>query len=168
MNSITFEYLKITTPDKICLLAVKETYAYSGANHTYYITAHLNHVACTCTVYKKNSNRIDNYICKHINSAFTHLMSWTKLKTRENKFKSMFYKIIMYFHYIETTKDVKQKVFTDEHCPICIETLDASDVNNPVIYCRAKCGQTMHNKCMQQWLETNNTCVVCRAEWINR
>jgi hypothetical protein len=48
-------------------------------------------------------------------------------------------------------------------CVICHEELDA--FKQTVTYCKA-CGNNLHQDCMKQWVEKNNTCPTCRGNWV--
>ncbi|GJN70174.1 Znf1 [Purpureocillium lilacinum] len=53
-------------------------------------------------------------------------------------------------------------------CPICYCDLDA-DSSESVVWCRAACGQNIHQKCFQMWAATKAhgtvTCPMCRSTW---
>jgi len=62
-----------------------------------------------------------------------------------------------------TTKfDVKERELTEEdECPICYDVLVQGEVKS----C-PECKQYIHYACMLKWLETKQTCVLCRSpEW---
>lgn len=58
-------------------------------------------------------------------------------------------------------------------CPICLETITTE-------FFITGCGHASHNKCASEWLDSKNTCPICRAQathskvligempWINR
>lgn len=46
----------------------------------------------------------------------------------------------------------------DDECPICYDTLLNSDIKS----C-PDCKNYVHTKCIQKWLETKNTCILCRS-----
>ncbi|KAF9701047.1 hypothetical protein EKO04_000471 [Ascochyta lentis] len=56
----------------------------------------------------------------------------------------------------EVRKDI------DGECAVCIDNLES--VAAETVFCRT-CGQNFHNKCMDQWLQTMNTCPTCRTVW---
>jgi len=45
-----------------------------------------------------------------------------------------------------------------ETCAICLST----EVTQQRQMCRTHCGHDFHKSCLEQWLETNNTCPCCR------
>jgi hypothetical protein len=50
-------------------------------------------------------------------------------------------------------------------CPICYDELGAKDT---IVYCKASCGNNVHEDCMQKWLAISKgkaTCPYCRAKW---
>ncbi|KAK1993389.1 SWIM zinc finger protein [Colletotrichum falcatum] len=57
-------------------------------------------------------------------------------------------------------------------CPICFSELDASS-NETIVWCRAACGQNMHESCFKTWAATKRrrsraadvTCPFCRSVW---
>jgi hypothetical protein len=60
----------------------------------------------------------------------------------------------------------KTRKAIDGECPICHDDMDA--MTDDVTFCRAKCGQNMHEKCMEQWSDTRPapaTCPMCRKSW---
>jgi hypothetical protein len=51
-------------------------------------------------------------------------------------------------------------------CPICHEDLDPS--KEDVTFCRASCGQNVHEECMEQWMQAQKgtpRCPLCRKFW---
>lgn len=62
------------------------------------------------------------------------------------------------------TNDNKSKLNTvteivpySEECPICLDTFKNNEI------CITNCGHFFHKKCINIWLENNNSCPVCRA-----
>ena len=55
-------------------------------------------------------------------------------------------------------------------CPICYCDLDANSPES-IVWCRAACGQNIHQKCYQMWAATKAqdsvTCPMCRSKWEN-
>ncbi|KAI5467554.1 hypothetical protein BGZ63DRAFT_419252 [Mariannaea sp. PMI_226] len=52
-------------------------------------------------------------------------------------------------------------------CPICYCALRGKS-NEAVVWCRAACGQNMHQQCFQMWARTKQgdvTCPMCRSVW---
>jgi hypothetical protein len=50
-------------------------------------------------------------------------------------------------------------------CPICYDELGDKDT---IVYCKASCGNNVHEDCMQKWLAISKgkaTCPYCRAKW---
>ncbi|KAF1810867.1 hypothetical protein P152DRAFT_475319 [Eremomyces bilateralis CBS 781.70] len=52
----------------------------------------------------------------------------------------------------------------DALCPICSLPM-TNDLLVDIVWCKTQCGQSVHAKCMDTWLEYGNTCVVCRTKW---
>ncbi|KAL2836250.1 hypothetical protein BJY01DRAFT_59621 [Aspergillus pseudoustus] len=52
-------------------------------------------------------------------------------------------------------------------CPICFMEFEPS--KEPIIWCRAACGNNVHATCFQKWAATQNSqgvrCVYCRTPW---
>jgi hypothetical protein len=51
-------------------------------------------------------------------------------------------------------------------CPICHDDLNPED--DDVAFCRASCGQNIHEKCIEQWHQARagpTTCPMCRRRW---
>ncbi|KAH9070539.1 hypothetical protein Ae201684P_002896 [Aphanomyces euteiches] len=63
---------------------------------------------------------------------------------------------------------VEQKSLEGTDCPICFE--DLAD-GRPVVWCKAQCGNNIHNECFDQWKKSKLqsggqlTCVYCRSPW---
>lgn len=52
-------------------------------------------------------------------------------------------------------------------CPICFCEFDA-DSPESVVWCRAACGQNIHQECFETWARTKTgqvTCPLCRSKW---
>lgn len=52
-------------------------------------------------------------------------------------------------------------------CPICYSELEPHDAEK-IVWCRAACGQNMHQGCFEMWARTKATkvtCPMCRSEW---
>ena len=55
----------------------------------------------------------------------------------------------------------------DGDCPICFSELEPDKVSE-IVWCRAACGQNMHQECFETWARTKSgkvTCPMCRSEW---
>ena len=62
-------------------------------------------------------------------------------------------------------------------CPICFGEMGAADKGEPVVWCRAVCGQNVHKGCFETWAATKRrqvwggggggevTCPYCRSVW---
>jgi len=48
-------------------------------------------------------------------------------------------------------------------CVICHEDLDPVALN--LTYCKT-CGNNVHENCIDKWNKIDNTCPICRAEWV--
>lgn len=60
----------------------------------------------------------------------------------------------------------KRKPIEDD-CPICFCELKA-DSPESIVWCRAACGQNIHQECFTMWEHTkagNVTCPFCRSQW---
>eukprot|EP00043_Microstomoeca_roanoka_P012058 m.115864 g.115864 ORF g.115864 m.115864 type:complete len:253 (-) comp15380_c0_seq11:62-820(-) len=57
-------------------------------------------------------------------------------------------------------------------CPVCFEEF-AETKSESLLFCKASCGNTVHQACFKQWVESQRstgkavTCVLCRADWID-
>jgi hypothetical protein len=67
-----------------------------------------------------------------------------------------------------SAKDGKRKSMEGEDCPICMVGFDESSTDETV-YCKAACGNNIHQECFAQWAATKQngvvTCPFCRAHW---
>lgn len=55
-------------------------------------------------------------------------------------------------------------------CPICYEEFDAVGANEAIVYCRASCGNNVHEACIDQWAKASAgklTCPYCRSNWFD-
>jgi hypothetical protein len=55
-------------------------------------------------------------------------------------------------------------------CPICYSELESGgDDLDKIVWCRAACGQNMHQACFEMWARTKAsgrvTCPMCRSQW---
>ncbi|KAF2111003.1 hypothetical protein BDV96DRAFT_472711, partial [Lophiotrema nucula] len=51
-------------------------------------------------------------------------------------------------------------------CPICYSEFDPE--SEKIVYCKAACGNNVHNDCMSNWAQARGgkaTCPYCRAKW---
>ena len=53
--------------------------------------------------------------------------------------------------------DVTLTLGDNDNCPICIEKMEGDKVQLP-------CGHQFHKNCIDQWMQSNETCPYCRAE----
>lgn len=56
----------------------------------------------------------------------------------------------------------------DGDCPICFSELEPDKAEDGIVWCRAACGQNMHQECFETWARTKTgkvTCPMCRSEW---
>jgi hypothetical protein len=64
----------------------------------------------------------------------------------------------------------------DGDCPICFCEMDEGEGGEPVVWCRAACGQNVHKGCFETWAATKRrqagaggnaevTCPYCRSVW---
>ncbi|VUC35782.1 unnamed protein product [Clonostachys rosea] len=61
----------------------------------------------------------------------------------------------------------KNRKSLDNDCPICFSEFDKSRPKS-IVWCRAACGQNMHQECFQTWARTKvgrPTCPMCRSVW---
>lgn len=66
----------------------------------------------------------------------------------------------------EVDTDGNRKKIEGE-CPICY--CDFEPGKEPIVYCKAACGNNVHKSCMQSWIAAKGagraTCPYCRAKW---
>ena len=67
-----------------------------------------------------------------------------------------------------TEKDGNRKA-VDGECPICCVDFEPDDSKEEVVYCKASCGNNIHEECFQKWAATKKggevTCPFCRTPW---
>ena len=59
----------------------------------------------------------------------------------------------------------RKPIGDDTECAICYEIFDG---HQETVYCKAACGNNLHQECMDTWIKTNGanaTCPYCRAHW---
>ncbi|KAH9905471.1 hypothetical protein F4778DRAFT_709373 [Xylariomycetidae sp. FL2044] len=69
-----------------------------------------------------------------------------------------------------TKKTDKNRKEIEGDCPICFTPFEDSE---EIVYCRATCGQNIHQECFEMWAATKNraggkdkvTCPMCRTPW---
>ena len=52
---------------------------------------------------------------------------------------------------------------TSEDCFICFESLSGETL----VQCVTRCKNYFHEECLKIWLSKNNTCPLCRSEWVD-
>lgn len=62
-----------------------------------------------------------------------------------------------------------REILEDDECPICYtELIDTTTNGNTkkkqILLACPTCKQWVHKKCMDRWLQTNDTCVYCRSD----
>jgi hypothetical protein len=50
------------------------------------------------------------------------------------------------------------KCITEDDCPICFDNF----VETEYLFCQS-CGNVVHKKCIEKWLQTNHNCIFCRS-----
>ncbi|SGY24324.1 BQ5605_C037g11645 [Microbotryum silenes-dioicae] len=50
-------------------------------------------------------------------------------------------------------------------CPVCYEDYEAGKVQG-LVFCES-CGNGLHAECFRSWSRQQNTCVMCRAPWVD-
>jgi len=65
-------------------------------------------------------------------------------------------------NHISDSKD-KIKYNIKDTCCICFEEFGSEDV----IQCNSVCKNVFHSDCLKLWLSQNNSCPLCRSDWVN-
>ncbi|OAL54818.1 hypothetical protein IQ07DRAFT_676780 [Pyrenochaeta sp. DS3sAY3a] len=50
-------------------------------------------------------------------------------------------------------------------CSICRDDFQPGE--SDIAFCRAACGNNFHHECVQPWLDTSETCPLCREDWVD-
>lgn len=66
----------------------------------------------------------------------------------------------------------KKRKPVEGDCPICFSEMEAQG-GEPIVWCRAACGQNIHKECFEMWAATRRqqghntqiTCPYCRSVW---
>ena len=65
------------------------------------------------------------------------------------------------------SQDSDKRKPVEGDCPICFSEL--GDEKESVVWCRAACGQNIHQECFETWAKTKTsgdvTCPMCRSVW---
>jgi len=77
----------------------------------------------------------------------------------------------------KTTTTIKQRPLTENsECVICCEPLRSGTRDEPLVWCKQRCGNSLHEKCMGMWImqsQRDNSpgaevpCPFCRVSWQN-
>lgn len=65
----------------------------------------------------------------------------------------------------------KQRKSIEGDCPICFEEMKPGSRSEPLVWCKAACGQNIHRQCFEMWANTKRgsgdkvTCPYCRSKW---
>ena len=63
----------------------------------------------------------------------------------------------------------QKEIAEDDSCPICMESL--LNCGQPLDWCRAGCGNSLHEECLRVWAQhkrstgEDNSCPLCRCKW---
>jgi hypothetical protein len=67
------------------------------------------------------------------------------------------------------TNSNRKPISRDDNCPICFSEFEHG--HKDTVFCKAACGNNIHNECMEQWAASRNrnsapvTCPFCRSNW---
>ena len=152
-----------------------------STKNVYKIELHKNgSLSCNCPDSTSHAKK-HGVVCKHICFIYLKICKCTDMKFFETKRmkKSDICKLKLrtlamtqtgiakqyYDIYLELQKgddpidfDIKQKEIDEEDCPICFDGLEGT-----LKYCPV-CSNAIHQKCVEKWLTTNDTCVYCRSD----
>ncbi len=158
--------------------------------YSVHITRENGKLWCDCPDMKNYSNKY-NIICKHccfvilkiaklfnteciqnkqlsednINVLINRLQSVSTLDCIDTQLSSIYNKLKLEStsdNLVSTKFDIKYKeIIEEDDCPICYDPLINTDVKS----C-PECHNFIHTNCIKKWLESKQTCVLCRSpEW---
>ncbi|EMC97308.1 hypothetical protein BAUCODRAFT_33029 [Baudoinia panamericana UAMH 10762] len=147
-----------------------ETLKIAGSRGNIY-TVEITHMpSCTCPVnlFKKGGNE---KCCKHILYVLHHVLKVHEHLEYQDAFLTCELREI-FANAPPMPTEVGKDVVKDGHrkdiegdCPICFTEFDDNDAT---IWCRAACGNNIHQQCFDRWAKVragNITCPFCRTLW---
>ncbi|KAI9849573.1 MAG: hypothetical protein M1838_000115 [Thelocarpon superellum] len=148
--------------------AYQETFEMAGSTGNVY-TITVGHVpSCTCPDHRVSGNQCKHiiYVLVNVLKAPAHLQYQAAFLTAELK------DIFEHAPRSSTAqaetgeRDGRRRPIEGE-CPICV--LDLEPAHEEIVYCRASCGNNLHQECFRRWAASKRgapvTCVYCRAPW---
>lgn len=168
------------------------TYAVSGSTgNVYMVTIHLNpmdtEIGITCNCPDTNNQALQyNCLCKHCCFVLLKVLKlnedsfYTALKEKHISVDTMTETIccetsqVEYYdpeyreRYLQMKGSITEftmihKDLTKEECPVCFDSF----INDSAVSCPC-CRNSIHNECMERWLQNHDTCVLCRSDvWKN-
>lgn len=127
---------------------------------------------CSCLDFKTRG-----YVCKHIFCLVHRMLRFAvtnEFPTRQRIWETASLDVLNRFssdplpeHKLEVIKvdEVSQRDWKGEDCGICCEPMNDKE---KLVYCKAKCGKSIHKNCLQQWqkIGKQKKCIFCRSDWL--
>ena len=136
-----------------------------SSKRIYKIKLSIHETKCKCMDFT-----IRRKVCKHLYFVICRIINNSELS---NKIKVVDDITNNYFAISKLLKNVlnnhisdnKGKIIynTKDTCCICFEEFG----NENVTQCNLVCKNVFHSECLQLWLSQNNSCPLCRSNWIN-
>ena len=132
-----------------------------GSKGNIYLITMAEYPTCTCEdAYFRHA------ICKHLCFAFRHIY---KLREYPNDLTQQ--RLIEIFEKNPIPGYSSERKQIDGPCGICYEQLSKEETR--VVWCRARCGNNLHESCFAEFKEFNiknglpTTCPFCRSPWVD-
>lgn len=141
----------------------------SKGRETYNITLIENKFKCNCKDFQFRSKK-NNIVCKHIcfvvckvANIYDLIYFQTKIFSEQNK-KKLINVLNKPKLCINSEFKVNEIIDLNDMCPICCEPFNES---KQILLSCPYCKKSVHKKCMEIWLEKNESCIYCRNLWDN-
>ncbi|WPH01894.1 e3 ubiquitin-protein ligase zswim2 [Acrodontium crateriforme] len=150
----------------------RETVRIAGSSGNVY-TVQISHIpTCSCPVGIFQRNKSEQ-CCKHVLYILANMLKAPSELKYQNAFLTHELKALFGNAPIGTESsevkdeadDLNRKAVSGD-CPICFMEFENGD---DIVWCRAACGNNIHENCFRQWEQSKNgrvvTCPFCRSAW---
>jgi hypothetical protein len=154
-------YNKIFHEEFFLLNYSDHVFSISGSTkNTYTILLEDLKLSCNCPDMKSHARR-HGVLCKHICFIYHKIGKLNDLEfySRKKLIPSEYETLISNIKIPVFDENIKERTLED--CPICFEQLTEA------IFC-PDCGNPVHKRCMEKWLESHSTCIYCRSSCWSR
>ncbi|OAA32480.1 RING-finger protein [Moelleriella libera RCEF 2490] len=143
----------------------EETFEVTGSTGNIYTVIVKQQPTCNCPHARKGNQ------CKHVIFVLARVLRAPyhlvyQLALLESELREIFEKAPSVESSDPSSTSGKRKPIEDD-CPICFCELDANCPDS-IVWCKAACGQNIHQECFETWARTQSgdvTCPLCRSKW---